>query len=446
MSTRSWWLFLVLVLTLSTSVNAQKTTSGKDFWLAFPQNAKYEFGQSIKQYIVVTAIEPAAVAITSPAMGTTGKSLAEGKTLQKGETYTFVLDSSLQCLRSETVEDKGIHVGSTGLIAVTALSSRKASNDSYRIMPVDALGKEYMIVGYFPPSTDQSFTSQFNVIAAEDNTTVKISLAASTKGGRKAGEVIEVRLDRGETYQVQGGGKTRTDLTGSIVLSDKPVAVLTGHSCAQVPHDRIYCDVLIEQSAPISTAGLEFIATMMNDKEAYDLRIVATQPNTIVQLGVNKEGIASEPRVLNAGEYADIPNVTDNQYLHADKPIIVAQYALSNEGDKNKVGDPFMTLVAPFTSYSSSSVFSTEPLKGYWNHYVSIVSDREAAGTLKLNGESLSSSLSHHVEGSDFVVYQTAVKPGTYSVTSNGRLAVYSYGFGTGSDNYDSYGTYCGPW
>jgi hypothetical protein len=50
------------------------------------------------------------------------------------------------------------------------------------------------------------------------------------------------------------------------------------------------------------------------------------------------------------------------------------------------------------------------------------------------------------VDGSDHVVFQTGVGSGTQTVTSNGKLAVYSYGFGTGSDNFDSYGTYCGPW
>jgi hypothetical protein len=449
MATRSWCLLVLLLASVfPISAASQSPTEGKNFWMAFPQNAKYEFGQSIKHYVVVTAIEPAEVTLTAPAMTAAGTVLAEGRKLQKGETYTFELDSSLQCLASERVEDKGIHIGSTGLICVTALSARKASNDSYRIMPVEALGREYMAIGYAPPSVDQSFTTQFNIIATEDNTSIKVNLTGSSKGGRKRGESVEVKLDRGQCYMVQGqGGRLDPDLTGSTIIADKPVAVLTGHSCAQVPSQFIYCDVLIEMAAPLSTAGVDFIAPMMQDKRGYALRILATQANTKIA-PVHGEGSASlsSPLILEAGQHYDVTLATSNWRIRADKPIIVAQYALSNEADSNKVGDPFMTLIAPTTAYTSNTRFSTPPLKGSWRHYLSIVCDKEAAESLKVNGNSMPRSMAQPVDGSDHVVFQTGVGSGTQTVTSNGKIAVYSYGFGTGSDNYDSYGTYCGPW
>jgi hypothetical protein len=452
MATRSWCFFILLFaaimpISASAQTSGQTSAAGKNFWMAFPQNAKYEFGQALKHFIVVTAVEAAEVTVTAPAMTPAGTRLAEGKALQKGETYTFDLDSSLQSSGSEKIESKGIHIGSTGLVSVTALSVRKASNDAYRIMPSEALGKEYMIIGYDPPSSDQSFTTQFNIIASQNDTKVRINLTSSTKGGRKAGETIEVTLDRGQCYAVQGSSASDKDLTGSMVFADKPVAVLTGHSCAQVPSQFIYCDVLIEMAAPISTAGVDFIAPMMQAKDGYALRILATQPQTTIapMEGGGSSGL-SAPLVLDAGQHHDVKMATGNWRIRSNKPIIVAQYGLSNEADSSKVGDPFMTMLAPISAYTSNTTFSTPPLKGNWRHYISIVCDQEAARSLKINGNPVSTSMSQRVDASDFVVFQEALIPGIQVVTSNGKLAVYSYGFGYGADNFDSYGTYCGPW
>lgn len=443
-----WALALIFLTSLANAAVAQSSTAGKDFWLAFPQNAKYEFGQTIRHIVVVTALEEAEITVTAPAIRAVGQSLVKGVKLQKGEQYSFDLDTSLQCVTSEVIEDKGIHVGSTGLITVIASSARKASNDTYRIMPAQALGKHYMVVGYEAPMTDNYFTTQFTVIAAENGTIATIDLTSSTKGGRTAGERIEVKLDRGQSYTVQGKWQNgQKDLTGSMVIADKPVAVITGHSCAQIPWNKIYCDVLIEMAAPISSAGRDFIVPMMQEKEGYALRIVATEPETRISAteGIGRSAL-SEPLTLGSGEFVDVQVASGNWHLRSDKPVIVAQYALSNEADSIKIGDPFMTLIAPTSAYTSAATFSTPPLLGGWHHYLAIVCDEDAAESLRLNGKRLSNELSEKMRNGEYYVFQVPVSTGVQAVTSEGKLAVYSYGFGHGADNFDSYGTYCGPW
>jgi adhesin/invasin len=222
-------LALVLNCLLQSEANAQ-TTAGKSFWLCFPQNARYEIGQ-LNHRVLVVAVEDADVAITVP-KASPGPTM--GKTLLKGESYTFDLDTSLQCLNSEVVQNNGVHVGSSGLITVIASTVRKASGDSYRVMPLEALGSRYMVVGYDAPTADPTFTASFTVVAIEDRTILDIALTAMTNRLRKAGEHISVKLDRGQSYTVNGGyvSSISGDLTGSVVSSDKPVAVFTGHTCA----------------------------------------------------------------------------------------------------------------------------------------------------------------------------------------------------------------------
>ena len=50
------------------------------------------------------------------------------------------------------------------------------------------------------------------------------------------------------------------DLTSVVVNSTKPVAVFSGHSCANVPQRVGYCDCMFEQIPPVSELGLTHIA------------------------------------------------------------------------------------------------------------------------------------------------------------------------------------------
>jgi adhesin/invasin len=433
--------FLVLSLVLNCLVQSAadaQTTAGKSFWLCFPQNARYEIGQ-LNHRILVVAMEEADVAITVP-KASPGPTI--GKKLLKGESYTFDLDTSLQCLNSEVVQNNGVHVGSTGLITVIASTVRKASGDSYRVMPVDALGGRYMVIGYDAPAADPTFTTNFTVVATQDNTTLDIELSALTKLLKKSGENISVTLDRGQTYTVKGGYQQQGsgDLTGTVVTAKKPVAVFTGHSCAQVPYDVNFCDVLVEMSAPLERAGREFVVPMMQKKGAFSVRILATEDETNVKLS---SGLTF---ILNEGKFRTIDDVSLDLRIVSNKPVIVAQYATSFDADSIKVGDPFMAMIPPIEAYTASSTFATQSVTGDWEHYVTIICDRDAANSLTLNGKRFGSASATSFDDDRFVIFRTNLTAGVKQLDSDGKIAVFSYGFGAGKDNFDSYGTYCGPW
>ncbi|HET6510865.1 MAG TPA: IgGFc-binding protein [Candidatus Kapabacteria bacterium] len=434
---RSFALVALVSIFVSSAI-AQDATSGKNFWVAFPQNARFEIG-GLKQWIVVTALEDAEVSVTRPAWKSSS-AFTMGRLLKRAESYTFDLDTSAQCIESETVEAKGIHVGSTGRITVTAYSIRKASSDSYRIMPIEALGKDYMIVGYTAPKADPSFTTEFTVVATEDNTALDIHPTAVTRTGEPPGEMITVKLDRGQSYNMKGGNVAGLtgDLTGTKLRASSPVAVFTGHSCAQVPYYYNFCDVLIEQSAPLDRAGREFILPKMMNKIAYALRVVATEPSTMVRFG-------DSTTALNTGEFKDIISVEGDRYLSSDKPILVAQYANSFDADANKVGDPFMTLVPPLDRFVGLNTVTIPKLGTDWHHYLAIVCEFSALESLEINGEAADVRNTTRVNDRYCVVH-LQVPQGIHRVSADGNLAVLNYGFGVGADNFDSYGTYCGPW
>ena len=426
---------VALVSIFVSSAIAQDATSGKNFWVAFPQNARFEIGAA-RHLVVVTALQDADVSITRPA-GENSFSL--GRKLAKGETYKFDLDTNLACIRSEVVEDKGVHIGSTGDIVVTAYTLRKASTDSYRVMPLSALEKEYMVVGYQAPTADPRFTTEFVIVATEDNTNIDIELTGLSKSSTQYNHRFSITLMRGETYDVKGVNKIRHsgDLTGSLIVANKPIAVFTGHTCAQVPSDRNFCDVLVEQAAPLSRAGREFIVPRMQLKQAYALRIVATKPSTNITA-------VSQHFTLNAGQHLDFDYVQGDQIITSTHPVIVAQYATGFDADSSHVGDPFMTLIAP-TSVVCNEANIYVGREGHFYNYLAIVTDRSSLDSLLWNGLKPEHSSIPHSEIGEHVIVHLEVLDGFHRLTGR-NIAVYSYGFGVGGDNFDSYGTYCGPW
>src|SRR6185503_183005 len=139
----------------------------------------------------------------------------------------------------------GVHVVTTEDVTVMATSHRKASTDSYTAIPLQRLGKDYVVTGFDPVSAgSMTFATQFEVIATANDTKVTVHYPAAIVFDTTPR--VEV-LNKGDVLHL--GGKVTPiagDLTGTIINADKPVAVLTGHSCAQIPNGTNFCDMLIE--------------------------------------------------------------------------------------------------------------------------------------------------------------------------------------------------------
>src|SRR5688500_9931446 len=82
----------------------------------------------------------------------------------------------------------------------------------------------------------------FSVTAVEDDTTVNVKVGAKGKviGGTgiaatAAGGVLTLTLSQGDVVQLVGGPTDTDDNSGSLVQASKPVQVITGHPCMQMP-------------------------------------------------------------------------------------------------------------------------------------------------------------------------------------------------------------------
>jgi hypothetical protein len=442
-TTRSLF-FILCFLSLAAAGNifAQQSTDlrkpifsesrGRDFWVCFPQNAKYEnAGLNFRLYI--TGDKDTRGTVTIPGLG-----ISKTFFVNANEILPVEIDTIAQVFGSDQIQKLGVHLVADNPVAVFGLSNRKASTDTYLAFPTNVLGTAYRGVGYYPLGTnDDAFTSQIDFVATEDNTTVTVTLTANTKGGRHAGETFSIAMKQGDVYQLQGTtlkGAQASDLTGSLVTSNKPIAFFGGHTCAEVPPGTEFCNQLVEEEPPIPSWGRQFYVARFEGKAEYVVRVIASEPGT--QIFVNNQLVA---KLTNAGEYYENNHLIQNALITSNKPVLVAEYAQSSNADSIKVGDPMMLFITPTEQFLKNYRFAT-PIKGDWHHYVNIVAPTDAISTLKLDGKLLPPKFYKTIGISRFAIAQYEIGYGAHYVECDKPFGLYCYGFGVAGDNYDSYG------
>ena len=101
---------------------------------------------------------------------------------------------------------------------------------------------EYYAVMYHDPANDESIL----LVGCEDDTTITVS------GTPLA---LNFAISKQGTYLI----RSSNDLSGTRIVSDKPISVFTGRECTNVPVDVCCCDHLTEQVPPTVTWGNFFL-------------------------------------------------------------------------------------------------------------------------------------------------------------------------------------------
>ena len=354
-----------------------------------------------------------------------------------GEVIGVDVDTLMQVMGSEEIKNLGVHVHADQPIAVFGLSNRKASTDTYLAYPTNVLGTMYRAACYYSlAGQEDAFSSQVTWVATENNTNVTVTVNGNTKGGRRSGETFSIAMQQGDVYQLQGavGANSKSDLTGTLVTSNKPIAFFTGHICAQVPANVNFCDQLLEMEPPIPSWGRQFYVGRFEGKTEYVVRVISSEPNT--QVFMNNQLVA---KLINAGDFYENNHLVANSLITTSKPALVAEYAQSSEADSVKVGDPFMLFITPTEQFLKSYRFVT-PIKGDWHHYINLVVPRDAISTLMLDGRLIPPKYYTTIGLSRFAFAQYEIGYNSHTVTCDQPFGLYVYGFGVAGDNFDSYG------
>ncbi len=440
-------LFLLLVLLVSSiSGYAQLSTTGKEFWVGFMENNRSTTNTNTPDYavLIITATEN-----TSGVIEFLGQS--ESFSLAAGQQYTFrknsFFDIDLLHRRSGEIENLGIHITSTGKIAVHAFNERFRSADGTVILPVGALGKDHYITSHFEvnPSANLNINNESTllVVATEDNTRIEITTSENSISGNLKGVPSEITLNRGQSYQI----KARGDLTGSrvrVVGSNadecKKIAVYGGNKWTSVGACGQANDHLYQQAYPVNTWGTSFVHTALLGRTSGELvKVLASEDNTEVRVN----GLL-QSKVLNRGEWMSLEfgaNVSGK--IDTSKPSSVTVFSKSQQCNIDYVpnvsglnGDPFMITYSPTEQLLTQLDFNAISLPSIVNHYVNIVVKSGAENQTRLDGVQIGASFQMLPGDPTYKFARIEITQGVHKLSNPAGFAAYVYGFG----EIESYG------
>jgi hypothetical protein len=334
------------------------------------------------------------------------------------------------------------------------------SNDASLLLPSTAMTNNYRVLGHqgwteqqtvFGIPTGKStdiLGSYVTVTATQDGTNVTATLAstakvlaggaitASTGGTLKfalanAGDVAEIVLDKGDKY----------DLSGSLIQSDKPIQVIAGVPCINIPEGTPACDHIEESIMPAETLGKHYVVSMP-DKPSGGIgkaviRFFGNQDGTT--LTYNPSTPAGCPTTLSAGQVAECKIGGADFEVTGDKEFGVAEFSpgasIYMPAGNDPPGDPDESIFPAVEQFRTKYLFLAPT--DYDTSYADIVGTSDAAPMI--DGVAVSAAFSMIGTG-PFGTWRVKLDAGpkmdgAHSLTSMKPVGVQVMGYG-GNTSY----------
>ena len=357
---------------------------------------------------------------------------------------------------TDTYRRKGLRVSSleTEPISVVAWSYRSSADYmSYLALPCHeqpTTTYTYYVVSTYGWSTQKS---QFLIIGCTYNTSITITPtnSISVPLNPQVGNSPSITVPPGQSYNFTLNiletffvSQSYVDLTGTQIVSNKPLTIISGHEAAQVPAGVLDADPIVTQLTPTITWGQRFLLAPHHSRangQSYKI------------LALNNETSAVQTCAFSTGN----PNVTNivfdannTQWIYtpqgsycsiiSSEPIYIAQIGVSSNYAQRSSGDPALYTVPPMEQYEHEIQFTSFPeANGYYS--VVVPNDTYFNGTLMINGflQNISFVSIYSSNGSVIGYGYSRAASGSTIVSHphpQGRLFVSVYGWTT----YGGYG------
>ena len=351
----------VMIISFFTSVQfaysqkqvLEEITEGKEYWLGLPFCGR-------EQTEAIRGNDPIAIWISSK-VDTRARVIdqqtgtVQNVVIRKNKITAVPYGDHLMMKESEVAKNKGIHVVGDAPISVAVYMSYQWSGEAYRVIPVEWLGKKYVTMNLYQDQLTKDGEHrppQILVIATHDKTKLTYRPTTKTMKGIKRGGLASVTLDEGQTFLILGSIKKNlsqdnsTDLTGTYLRANYPIAVISGHTKGAFPRYQytfmgrnggFMRNMMTDMVWPIELLGTEYISAPIqyadrtrgkieNDKGDL-IRFIATEDKTIIkQMRKDGTGFMQISPTLKRGQFYDIVNQEDAAYYRANNKVLVAQY------------------------------------------------------------------------------------------------------------------------
>ena len=429
-----------------TASRPQISNYGEDFYVGFMRNYILKTSQ-LKLVVMTEGSSSVQFGVeTSSGVVYTGTTTASSP-------VTVSISNSLQTdSGTYFYRNNGIHVYTIGQgsISVLTINYQSGSVGDYLAYPCGLdLGDapyEYYVVSTGSYVSSPAVQSEFLLVGCEDNSiititpsqTVGIPVDAQNPSSNLEfitnGTSHQITLNKMQTLLI---GKANVDLTGSKIVSNKPLTVVSGHECGNVPSTRDYCDHLAVSIPPTSTWGQEFLLVPFGGRNVGQYyKIVSSQSSTTVVRRCNF--VTSTQTLTSAGSsFTFFTSSTTYCSVVANKPVLVSQLGIG--GGTDSIGDPIISILPSLDQYANRYSFFSLSATDFDIHQISVsvlAQQYYQPSSIRLDGQPISCSWNAiYNSGGTVVGYgcTKSVTGGTTHVVSHnnpdGKLAVIVYGW-----------------
>ena len=300
----------------------------------------------------------------------------------------------------------------------------------------------YFAVSFAP---NENGMSNVLLIGNHNETFVSITPAQNVSLPVDAGsESLLIEVAAGTTHNVTLnsfqtlGFFTALDLTGTKIISDKPVTVITGHQCAQIPSTTGFCEPLYIHLPPTFNWGQSFLLAPFGGRTADQYyKVVTSVDSTMIHYRCDiysNDSVSLEIPTAGSGHLLSLSS-DSYCYLNASSPVFLVQ--MSPGKDEDGLGDPALAIVPPTSGYVKSASFLNLP-SDFPNNFitVTVLAEHFITSQILFDGNPLACSWNviRNTFSDEIVGYGCTynVLPGTHVVTHSGDdgvLSVIAYGW-----------------
>ena len=389
------------------------TNVGKDFWFTIPPCFEDESGGSPNFIRIFVTSETRTLCTVE----------VEGKGYYSAQntipcdvimfTITPVQGQPYQRAGRDSVPQEkiypgsAIHIYSDQPMVVYCVVRYHYTSDGWLCIPSSSAGMEYIVSGYKVDPMFQSIwgyklPSTCGVTAPFNDTKVTFALGGNsftkTGGGMKPGESKSFTLQQGDVWMVSTNADN-ADLSGSKISSDKPVQVVTGNQCTNIPTGNQWCDYCAEMDIPTMAWGTDLYVPQIT-KRRYPsmIRIFAKEPDTKIYRDGQQIGHLSVSGGVEGQAYLEqrifgMDEKPHSAVFSGDKPINVMLLNTGTQEDSSSgSSDPFFMNITPMQAYQKEITFCTPGLHGQFGF-----ADNYLALIYETNSEDHSYYLQHYV-------------------------------------------------
>ena len=312
--------------------------------------------------------------------------IASGTTTSN-TSATFTLNATSQVTQSGYMDRaKGLRVRAIGSSSIYVFVIMKHAGEYLEIVDStflvypnyqSPLVEEYV---YYAIAPDPNFDtmnsySNFLLVGSHDDTVVRLT---PTQNIRLPEDIQTgsdfIDIEKGTTHNVTLNSLQTLlltsvfDLSGTKIISNKPLTIISGHQCVQVPiTTSAACHSVYVHLLPTFNWGQEFILPGLRSPLSYSAqyyKLVAEEGSVVYSDICNLDDdyyYDDGPSIVEGNVFSFQVSVGQNCYMDAGSPVFLIHVGGAKYLSPSIVGDPFLAIVPPITDHVKSASFTSVP-------------------------------------------------------------------------------------